>query len=142
MHSENQEPGRTRTPPMAYVEETVPDEPIQDYPEHLLFTVPDNWDPPTYFGNDAKPPTSGMTHSSREDDLAEDYTTCYVEEELPGSVEEKANTTSDEFSEEAAQQDEQQGGRENEETKGSSIQKPIPLSFAQGEWKDLLFFFI
>jgi hypothetical protein len=102
MHSENQEPGRTRTPPMAYVEETVPDEPIQDYPEHLLFTVPDNWDPPTCFRNDAKPHALGMTHSSKEDEPSEDYTTCYVEEEFSDNIEEKANRTSGEPPEEAA----------------------------------------
>jgi hypothetical protein len=37
---------RTGTPPMAYVEEIAPDESIQNYSENLLFTVPDNWDPP------------------------------------------------------------------------------------------------
>jgi hypothetical protein len=133
---------RTRkpwTPPMAYVEEIVPDEPIQVPPAHLLFTVLDNWDPPTCFVDEAKPQDPGMTHSHKEGDPAWEHTTCYVEEEFSGSTEEKANSASDEFSEEAAQQDEQQGqqgGRENEETEGSGVQKPIPLSSAQGEWQD------
>jgi hypothetical protein len=35
-------PGRTGMPPMAYVEEIIPDKPIQVPLEHLLFTVPDN----------------------------------------------------------------------------------------------------
>jgi hypothetical protein len=57
----------------------------------------------------------------------------------PGSTEEKANSAVGEFSEEAVQQEEQrgqQGSRVNEETEGSGVQKPIPLSFAQGEWHD------
>jgi hypothetical protein len=89
-------PGITGMPAMEYVEEIVLDEPIQDYRENLLFTVPDNWDPPTCFGNDSKPPALGMTHSSREDDPTKFYTTCYVEEEFSDNIEEKANTTSDE----------------------------------------------
>jgi hypothetical protein len=48
-------PGRPRTTPMAYVEEIVPEEPIQVPPEHLLFTVPDNWDLPTCFLEEARP---------------------------------------------------------------------------------------
>lgn len=124
---------------MAYVEETVPDERIQDYSEHLLFTVPDNWDPPTCFENDAKPPAPGMTHSSRENDPAEDYTSCYVEEELPDNTEEKANTTSGEPPEEATQQDKQQGqqgGNANKSKGETDAQKLIRLSSAQEEWQE------
>jgi hypothetical protein len=87
---------------MAYVEEIVLDKPIQVPPEHLLFTVPDNWDFPTCFVNDAKPQVLGMTHNHKEDDPAGVYTTCYVEEELSGNTEEKENSTSDEPPEEAA----------------------------------------
>jgi hypothetical protein len=132
-------PGRTRTPPMAYVEEIVPDKPIQVPPEHLLFTVPDNWDLPTCFVNDAKPQVPGMTHSHKEDDPAGEYTTCHVEEEFPGNTEEKANSTSGEPPEEAAQQDKlqgQQGGSANEDKEEIDAQKPIPLSSPQGEWQD------
>jgi hypothetical protein len=124
---------------MVYVEETVPDEPIQDYPEHLLFIVPDNWDPPTNVGNDAKPPAPGMTHSSREDDLAEDYTTCYVEEEFLDNTEEKANTISGEPPEKTTQQDKQQGhqgGSANKSIRETDTQKLIRLSSTQEEWED------
>jgi hypothetical protein len=65
--------------------------------------------PPPVSWNDAKPQAPGMTHSHKEDDPAEEYTTCYVEEEFPGNTEEKANSTSGEPPEEAAQQDKQQG---------------------------------
>lgn len=40
---------------MAYVEEVVPEEPIQDPPKHLLFIIPDNWDSPTCFMDETKP---------------------------------------------------------------------------------------
>jgi hypothetical protein len=46
------------------------------------------------------------------------YTTCYVEEELPGNTDEKENSTSNELPGEAAQQDRlqgQQGGSANED---------------------------
>jgi hypothetical protein len=85
---------RNGTPPMAHVEEIVPDESIQDYPEHLLFTVPDNWNPPTCFGKDVEPPAPRKTHGLMEDNPAEEFTTCYVEEELQAGTEEKIHTTS------------------------------------------------
>jgi len=37
---------------MAYVEEIFSEEPIQVRLEHLLFTVLDNWNLPTYFQGD------------------------------------------------------------------------------------------
>jgi hypothetical protein len=39
--------GMVRSPPMAYVEEVIPEEPIQIPLESLLFTVPENWQPPS-----------------------------------------------------------------------------------------------
>jgi hypothetical protein len=39
MHRENV----ARMPPMAYVEEVFMEEPIQVPPEHLLFTLINNW---------------------------------------------------------------------------------------------------
>ena len=80
-------------PPMAYVVETIPDEPIQDYLEHLLFTIPYNWNPHTDFGNYAKLPAPGISHSRREDDPAEDFTICYIKEEFLDRADEKANPT-------------------------------------------------
>jgi hypothetical protein len=62
-------------PPMACVEEIVLNEPIQVPPAHLLFTVPDNWDPPTCFVDEAKPQDRGMTHNHKEGDPAWEHTT-------------------------------------------------------------------
>jgi hypothetical protein len=71
---------RTRMPPTAYVEEIYLDESIQNYPENLLFMVPDNWDPPAYFGKEAIPLAPRTTHGPKEDAPAEEFTTCYMEE--------------------------------------------------------------
>jgi hypothetical protein len=79
---------------MAYVEDTAPDKPIQNSPEHLIFTVLDNWNPPTVFGNETKLLDLGTSHSCREDEQAEDFRICYVKEELSGSGDEKANPAS------------------------------------------------
>jgi hypothetical protein len=123
--------GRHRTPPMAYVEETAPDEPIQNCPEHLLFTVPDNWNPPTVFGNETKLLALGTSHRCREDEQAEDFTICYVKEELSGSGDEKANPTSGAPPGTTTQQNSQPAGqlsRENAEKEGTHAQGPNPLS--------------
>jgi hypothetical protein len=40
---------KSRTPPMAYVEEIALEDAMQSYPKLPLFTVPDNWNPPTEF---------------------------------------------------------------------------------------------
>jgi len=92
--------GRNGTPPMAYVEEIVPDESIQDYSEHLLFTIPDNWDHPTCFGKDVEPPAPRTTHGHMEEDPVKEFTICYVEEELQDDTEEKIHTISAEPPEE------------------------------------------
>jgi len=68
---------------MTYVEEVSPKEPIQNPPEHLLFTVPDNWNLPTYLLGEAKLLAIGTLHSHKEGDQTEEPTTCYVEEEIP-----------------------------------------------------------
>ena len=89
--------------------------------------------------DEAKPQDLEMIHSHKEGNPVWEHTTCYVEEELLGSIKEKASSAVDEFSEEAVQQEEQQGqqgSRVNEETEGSGVQKPIPLSFAWVEWHD------
>jgi hypothetical protein len=66
---------------MAYVEEITLDEAMQSYPEHPLFTVPDNWNPPTDFGTDDKILPSGKPRGYSATRPAEEFTTCYVEEE-------------------------------------------------------------
>jgi hypothetical protein len=116
---------------MAYVEETAPDEPIQNCPEHLLFTVPDNWNPPTVFGNETKLLALGTSHRCREDEQAEDFTTCYVKEELSGSGDKKANPTSGAPPGTTTRQNSQQVGqlsRANVEKEGTHAQGPNPLS--------------
>jgi hypothetical protein len=70
-------------PPMAYVEEITLDEAMQSYPKLPLFTVPDNWNPPTDFGTDDKISPSGKPLGSSATRPAEEFTTCYVEEETP-----------------------------------------------------------
>ena len=79
---------------MAYVEDTAPDEHIQNSPEQLIFTVPNNWNPPTVFGNETKLLDLGTSHRCKEDEQTEDIRICYVKEELSGSSDEKANPTS------------------------------------------------
>jgi hypothetical protein len=41
-------------PPMAHMEEITLDEAMQSYPENPLFTVLENWNPPTDFGTEDK----------------------------------------------------------------------------------------
>ena len=65
---------------MAYMEDTALDKPIQNSPEHLIFTVLDNWNPPTVFGNETKLLDLGTSHSCREDEQGEDFRICYVKE--------------------------------------------------------------
>jgi hypothetical protein len=63
---------------MSYVEEMFLEELIQVPPEHLLFTVPDNWNPPTCFPGEVTMEAIGETH--RGDDKMEEPPTCYIEE--------------------------------------------------------------
>jgi hypothetical protein len=77
---------RTRSPPMAYVKEITLDDSTQDYPEHLLFTVLDNWNPPACFGKDAITPAPRTKHRPR-DTPDEEFTPCFVEEETSEGIE-------------------------------------------------------
>jgi hypothetical protein len=43
---------------MAYVEEVIPKEPLQIPLESLLFTVPENWQPPSNFSAEATAPAT------------------------------------------------------------------------------------
>jgi hypothetical protein len=84
---------KPRTPPMAYVAEITLDEAMQSYPKLPLFTVPDNWNPPTDFGTYDKILPSGKPLGSSATRLIEDFTTCYVEEEtLPAQKEEMTHS--------------------------------------------------
>jgi hypothetical protein len=68
---------------MAYVEEITPEDDLQSFPEHTLFTVLDNWNPPSDFGSDNNPPPASMSLGPRSTSLEDHYTTCYIEEEIP-----------------------------------------------------------
>jgi hypothetical protein len=69
---------------MVYVEDVFPKEPIQAPPEHLLFTVPDNWQPPSSLLGEATMAAivEQQGRSTGEAQL-EEFTTCYIEEEIP-----------------------------------------------------------
>ena len=68
---------------MAYVEEITLEDTMQSYPKLPLFTVLDNWNPPTDFGLDDKLPPSSKLLGSKANSPEEHFTTCFVEEETP-----------------------------------------------------------
>ena len=72
-----------RMPPMAYVEEVILEEGMESVPEHTLFTVSDNWNPPSDFGPDSKPSSARILAGPNATCFKEPFPTCYVEEELP-----------------------------------------------------------
>jgi hypothetical protein len=75
-------------PPMAYIEEIIPDEPIQVPPAHLLFTVPENWNPPTCFpGEITQMATKNHQGSQRGESQLVDFPPCYIIEEIPTDLE-------------------------------------------------------
>jgi hypothetical protein len=146
---------KPRMPPMAYVEEIFPEEPIQAPPEHLLFTVPDNWNPPTCFPGEAELKATGTPHSfHRKDDQTEEPTTCYVEEEITEAVDATGDFKRREFSMDADHQNAQRGPQGRHETgeeeaikpgealsedswvrEGGMAPMPRPLSIMQEAWR-------
>jgi hypothetical protein len=75
--------GMAWSPPMAYVEEVTPEEPIQIPPESLLFTVPENWQPPSSFPvEDTKPATTAHHDTNTMEAKMEEFHICFVEEEF------------------------------------------------------------
>jgi hypothetical protein len=71
-----------RMHPMAYVEEVITEDGLERIPEHTLFTMPDNWNPPSEFGSDSKPPPVSILPGPNATSLEEPYPTCYVKEEI------------------------------------------------------------
>jgi hypothetical protein len=67
---------------MAYVEEVIPEEPLQIPLESLLFTVPENWQPPSNFSAEATAPATEVRHCTNTMEEAEEVHTCIVEEEF------------------------------------------------------------
>jgi hypothetical protein len=70
---------KPRTPPMAYVEEIALEDAMQSYPKLPLFTVPDNWNPPTEFGVEDKPPPGDIQKEFKANSPEELFPTCFVE---------------------------------------------------------------
>jgi hypothetical protein len=136
---ETREHGRHNSPPMAYVEEMAPDESFQNCPEHLIFTILDNWNPPTSFGNEIKLSDPGTSHRRKAEEQAEYFTTCYVQEEVSSEGEEMASPTRGPPPEIAAQQYNQPAGRLSKaiaDTEGTHVQGPNPFSTIQEDWED------
>jgi hypothetical protein len=71
------------SPPATFVEDLIPEEPIQLPPESMLFTVPENWQPPTIFPEDeTRAITTAHHNTGTMDSRMEEFPICYVEEEL------------------------------------------------------------
>ena len=68
---------------MAYVEEIALEDAMQSYPNFPLFTVPDNWNPPTDFGAEDKPLPKDIQKDFKANSPEEHFPTCFVEEETP-----------------------------------------------------------
>lgn len=72
-----------RTPPMAYVEEVIPEEGLPSPPSCILFTAPEHWYPSTSHG------TSSTCQLERKEPdpctatLEQQHSPCYVTEEAP-----------------------------------------------------------
>jgi hypothetical protein len=74
-------------PPMAYVVEETPEGGVpESIPEHLLFTVPENWNPPSDFGQGRRPLAAGEMAAPKADYTEAPYSTCYIEEEEPSDT--------------------------------------------------------
>jgi hypothetical protein len=65
---------------MAYVEEVIPEEPLQLPLESLLFTVPENWQPPSHFSVKFTAPAIEFFTCIMEE--AEEVHTCIMGEEF------------------------------------------------------------
>jgi hypothetical protein len=150
------------SPPMAYVEEVILDEPIQIPLEPLLFTVPENWQPPSNLPEEAIKAVNAehQDHNTMEEQL-EEFHICYVEEEFQedllhmasqdvaltaGYNVSRATESNKDQGKPAGDQGqsvaiEQQSGVETSEAKASDISKegdevlvPPPISIMQEQW--------
>jgi hypothetical protein len=141
-------------PPMAYVEEVIPEEPIQDPPEHLLFTVPDNWDPPSDFRAEASMPVTKKQHDGENELTQEEFSTCFIEEEIPEettsqTVDPEAGATLDESERsegagreadlkrpgEAASSEPVEMHQGETTREGGTVFMPPPISSMQNQWR-------
>jgi hypothetical protein len=74
---------KPRTPPMAYVEEVIPDDGLPSPPRCILFTAPEHWNPSSSLGT-----LSNCQLDNKEPDpctatMEQQYSPCCVEEEAP-----------------------------------------------------------
>jgi hypothetical protein len=99
---------RLRTPPMAYVVEEIPEGGIpESIPEHLLFTVPENWRPPSDF-NPARWPFFGGDNTDPQVGSSEALPPpCYIEEEIPPKEEKEMPKGHDQNPSEGSGQDQE-----------------------------------
>jgi hypothetical protein len=74
---------KPRTPPMAVVEEEIPEGGLESPPEHTLFMVPDNWNPRSNFGLVRTQQMVSGTRTQGDSSTERPYSPCYVEEEVP-----------------------------------------------------------
>jgi hypothetical protein len=121
---------KPRTPPMAYVEEITLEDAMQSYPKLPLFTVPDNWNPPTDFGSDDKPPPAGNPLGPRANSPEEHFTTCYVEEETPSRTQGNRDSPPGAPMEAATQL----SNRPTHASEGAT--GPIPPASVDSHWQD------
>jgi hypothetical protein len=105
---------------MAYVEEIPPEESLQNFSESLLFTVPDNWNPPACFGADAMTPGPRAEHGPSGTPV-EEFTPCFVEEEMQRGSEENIREPPDEMGPQSGQQAHQ----EEADVQNSQYQPPL-----------------
>jgi hypothetical protein len=82
---------------MEYVEEVFPEEPIQAPSKHLLFIVPDNWQPPSCLLGETTMDANGADqHCNNKENQTEEFTTCYIEEETPEALDSQETACADE----------------------------------------------
>jgi hypothetical protein len=79
------------SPPRTFVEEVPNMELPPDFSESRMFTVPNNWNPPTCIAEAEAPPRSRNTSGPCEA-IDEEATTCLVEEEPPAGTTESQPT--------------------------------------------------
>jgi hypothetical protein len=127
---------KPRTPPMAYVEEITLEDAMQSYPKLPLFTVPDNWNPPTDFGTDDKIQPSGKLLGSSANRPAENFTTCYVEEETPSCTKGSRDSPPGAPMEEATQLSNRPTHHDCTTHASEGATGPIPSASVDGHWQD------
>jgi hypothetical protein len=74
---------KPRTPPMAYVEEVIPEDGLPSPPRCILFTTPEHWNPSISLGTYS---TCQLDHKEPDPctaTLEQQYSPCYVTEEAP-----------------------------------------------------------